>query len=252
MVEEPDEERLKEWVEEKLDEGVDRERLKESLQETGHDPSIVDESNHPFSEESEIESDPFEETSTETNEENEETDEIEELEQEKDEVQEVEEQDFEPEPKTEDASEESSFAESDDESSSRFPGIPSFDIPRKYPLKKVGLVVLILALSAAVFTVLGQKGVIDSNTGEVVSSNDCPDVGVKIASISSSAGSTTATVRVDRGEAEVVLEIFDDGGKVGETTATVQGEEKLTVSGVGSRVRLHPEGCLKILHETTY
>ncbi|MFB6216462.1 MAG: hypothetical protein ABEJ72_05790, partial [Candidatus Aenigmatarchaeota archaeon] len=43
-----DEDRLKEWVEQKLEKGIDPERVKKSLEETGHDPSIVDRVQDPF------------------------------------------------------------------------------------------------------------------------------------------------------------------------------------------------------------
>ncbi|MFB6147720.1 MAG: hypothetical protein ABEJ66_02440, partial [Candidatus Nanohaloarchaea archaeon] len=43
-----DEGKLEQWVRQKLDSGVDPERLKESLKDTGHDPSIVDDVRDPF------------------------------------------------------------------------------------------------------------------------------------------------------------------------------------------------------------
>ncbi len=44
-----DQKKLREWVEKKLDQGVSRDRIKKSLENTGHDPSIVDEVGDPFS-----------------------------------------------------------------------------------------------------------------------------------------------------------------------------------------------------------
>jgi hypothetical protein len=48
-------ERLKQWVKEKRESGISDERIKKSLEETGHDPSLVDEVDDPFSDQDSVE-----------------------------------------------------------------------------------------------------------------------------------------------------------------------------------------------------
>lgn len=44
-----DQEKLLEWVQEKLRQGVDEQRIRKSLKETGHDPALVEKAKDPFS-----------------------------------------------------------------------------------------------------------------------------------------------------------------------------------------------------------
>jgi len=43
-----DEEKLMEWIQEKLEQGVDEQRIRKSLKETGHDPALLEKAKDPF------------------------------------------------------------------------------------------------------------------------------------------------------------------------------------------------------------
>ncbi|MFB6191136.1 MAG: hypothetical protein ABEJ64_01810 [Candidatus Nanohaloarchaea archaeon] len=254
-----DEDRLREWVEQKLDEGVSEERIRRSLRDTGHDPSIVDEVQDPFSgDEVETASDEDlsftgEETGSRGQEE----------------------QGFQASGGASgDGGLDSGIgAESLEEEKGRSPGskdtggedegggglslsLPSLSMPELPLWPAVAAAVILIGVSGYLFVPWASLGLslpsvsvpaveLPSGGGEgAPSSGDaCPDVGVRINSISSSGGSTRADVLVTRGSAEVVLEVYDGSRLAGSTTKRVGGPGSMTVSATGDRAVLRPTGC---------
>lgn len=233
-----DENRIKEWVKQKLDKGVEPERIKKSLKETGHDPSIVDEVQDPFSggkttEESGEKgsglSSDIGASSLEGGEES-----------------------------------HGSF-EQDEESTGEDSGsgrsLPSFslsvpDLP-VWPAAVLG--VLILGFAGYSLVPWGSLGVAglppvdvpefdlpDSSSlggSEEESGGSCPDVGVRIDAVYTTGGQTKADVLVTRGTAEVVLEVYDGQRLLGSSSKTIGGQGSMTVDAVGSEAILRPSGC---------
>lgn len=247
-------ENLKEWIKEKREQGVSDERIKKSLEKTGHDPSIVDELDNPFdADNSDIE--PSEDL---FNSEDQGSNSVKPSNQ-------------------EDGEEEtaSEKAEEKEESSVGLPNTPSFSLPSApdFSRKKLGAVAVLLVL------VVGGAGVYSfvysgSGTGldfsnipgsNLVTSNGiadlnrldekysgCPDAGVRIKTVSGSDGVTTADVLVTRNEAQVVLEVIRDGEVIGFSSESLKGEASMTVDAVGDTVRLRPAGCKQFRSQTTY
>lgn len=256
-----DEENLREWVQQKLDAGVEPSRIKKSLEETGHDPAIVDEVQDPFDVD---ESDAGDSASGD----------------------ELSMEEAGGGQEEESATGEESHAggggsgglnseigagslEGGDEDSERaespeggdegfsFPSLSMPDLP-VWPAAVVA--VLLIGFAGYVFVPWSSVGLsglpsfsapgvdIPGKDGGKVDSQEgggCPDVGVRINSASSSGGTTTAEVLVTKNRAEVVLEVYDSGQLVGSITRKVEGTTSITVDAVGDRVVFHPTGCAK-------
>lgn len=234
-----DEDRLREWVEEKLDEGVEEERLKKSLRETGHDPSIVDEVRSPFEDSKDVSEDVFQEDDADKSGSQSE--------------------------KEEEQGSESyeGFEEDDTGSENRLPdfSLPSMSLPSidlseisRQRILPVLLVFLLFAGVAGYALLPGfmESGGIEAPSGDSISGllegkesseKGCPDVGVRIEKVSVVDGETVADVLVTRGEAEVVLKVFRDGDLMDSETARIGGEGTITVSSTGDEVLFHPSGC---------
>lgn len=228
-------ERLREWVEEKLEQGVEPDRIKKSLRETGRDPSIVEEVRSPFDGDSS-------------------TPEPQEGEEERD-------QGF---SFDEGGAEEGQGGEPEDAGSGKFSlpavSLPEVGMPQPGGKAAAASVLLLVVAAAGVSWQLGlvpsgmsssvesAAGAVSSAAGSIASSpgqqsGTCPDVGVRIKSVSSTGGDTVADVLVTGGPEEVVLEIYADGMKAGSSTKTVDGEDTITVNALGSRAVLRPAGC---------
>lgn len=258
-------ENLKEWVKEKREAGVSDERIKESLEKTGHDPSIVDELDDPF-EADKSDSEPSEDlfnSSDESSEEPQETTE-------------------ENEKSVSDSEEElgkpdfnySSDAETEGSDSSR--SLPSFSLPSAPNIsrKKAGAVLvlfIILAGVVAVYSVMSSDGAPNLDIpGETLDSNadssddltrleqldnthsGCPDSGVRVQSVSGSEGVTTADVLVTNNEAWVVLEVKEGDETLSFSTKQMKGESEITVDAVGDQVTLRPLGCDSVYSSKDY
>jgi len=238
-------ENLKEWVKSKRKDGVSDERIKKSLEETDHDPSIVDELDNPFNSE----------TSERENSE------------EKEKNSEVLEDDFsftDEEDTDNETTEEAPPKEDNKETNSRLKELENdfqtsiTTTKDSFSKKKAGLGILLILLIAGGITVYGFMPddfnlleSVDEETGPESGSleqldtqhSGCPDSAVRVQSVSSSDGVTTADVQVTREEALVVLKVMKDGEVLGFTTDTLLGEAQMTVEEVGDQVKLRPLGC---------
>lgn len=281
-------ENLKEWIKEKREEGISDERIKKSLEKTGHDPSIVDELENPF-EASESDTEPSEDLFQDSSE------------PEKGQVspdsesndptpaQEEENQDFSSQSEIEDknpAHEDSTGQESqraefnnpsgkkEKDSGFSIPDLPSPSLPSipSISRRKAGIVLLILLVFGGGFTAyrfipsdftvkapnIVLNSDVDSSTDmEKLADLDskysgCPDAGVRIQSVSSSERVTNAKVLVTRNEAWVVLEVMNNGELIGFSTEKMKEEGQITVDTVGDQVKLRPLGCEQFYSRKSY
>lgn len=258
--------KIRKWVENKLESGVDPERLKKSLEETEHDPSIVDEikqeQDDPFGA-VDVEGSPFEKESAEE----EKTEGSNHLgnarkkggDQEKG---------F-----SDNGGEENSFdagsgyKDKDKDKKDNKSGVSplsmsSFSLPSVSfpsigfrPVYLVSVVLILLVGGAGMF--LLDQGSQNDQEAAPVSDTDrslldpkCPDVGVRINSAEVTNGRTVAEVLVTRGTARVVLEIYSEGEVVGSKTEEVGGTTTLEVDAGGDRAVFRPVGCTTFSDET--
>ncbi len=242
------EQNVREWVEEKLEAGVTEERLKKVMRNTGKDPSIVDEvtgsKENPFHD-SEIRPKPdenvFEQEEAPEDDEGKDT-----------------ERSFSYSQRDNDRDDGSSEENSLKERLSAVSGSPDVSLPKpSMPdadgkvLVSVCLVLLFSGILFGHFT--GTLYDVENSARSAAGMHDgCPDVGVLIESISASEGATTADVNVARGEARVVLEVFEGGEKLGETRKTVEGGRKMTVDAIGDRAVFRPVDCERYRSEKRY
>lgn len=253
-----DEDRLREWVEQKLDEGVSEDRIRESLRETGHDPSLVEEVKSPFEQgETEVSGEEdFEFTAEEGGETSVEKEgESQALDSSIGAGSLDEEESFSPSRETDD----DAFEKGEEGGHTGF-SVPSFSVPELPVWPAVLLLFLVIGASAYIFVpwgslnISGVPSVVVPSVGlpsasdfsppqQESTKSGCPDVGVRIESISSGGGKTRAEVLVTRGEAEVVLEIWRGTSIAGSSTALVAGPGSITVDATGDRAVLHPVGC---------
>ncbi|MFB6144942.1 MAG: hypothetical protein ABEJ99_00370 [Candidatus Nanohaloarchaea archaeon] len=257
-----DEDRLREWVRKKLDSGVKPERVKKSLEETGHDPSVVDKVQDPFSG-TEESSDESSESATQEN------DSIDEEEKELDEDLDLAESGSE----ESDDGMESFDSGSLDGSGRSLPHISISPDPSKKTVLGLGVLVLLLLLVVGIGVFApGLGGSISSgvsNVGSIAHNTDsgststvevdkgvtgkCPDgSGVVIKSVRSSGGSTTATIFVTSGTVNVVLNVYQDDNLIGSTSKEISGTSTITASKTGNKVVAHPYGCQKIIDSEAY
>lgn len=192
-------EKLRKWVERKLEKGVDEERLKNSLENTGKDPSIVDD----VIEERE---DPFDEPEDSPGEEV-----------------------FE-----EDTSTDNDSGEEGGEEESGFPGLSILGRMHERLDWRHSLVFLGIALIAGLGLMVQDSEVLEPE-------KQC--VAVKMYSVTAEGGNTVADVRNYGNKSKVVLEVFEGGKKIGETSTVMEGRETITVDEVGSRASFHGIKC---------
>jgi len=227
-----DEERLREWVEGKLEEGVDEDRIKDSLRNTGHDPSIVDEVKSPFEEDPEVSEDVFQE----------------------DDSSEEAIADSQDEEKVESAG----YDERGDELKGGSSGldmpeinISALSLPSIPLVPAIAVLIIAVAVSGYVFLPVSSAlegveltpGVFSGALESGDEKEGCPDVGVRISDISVAEGETVAEVLVTRGDAEVVLEIFGDGELLDSSSKRVEGKDTIKVAAIGDKVIFRPVGC---------
>lgn len=233
-------ETLKEWVKQKRKKGVSDKRIKKSLEKTGHDPSVVDELENPFEKDSSTNKDSTEADVPEDNDTDsgDSSDPVEFS----DELEDYEEKD------------------SEEESNNSGSLIPDFNFSnplRNVSGKKLGVVsVLLLVLigGAAVYSFmpsnLNSSNILGSSSTDLAElesldteHSGCPDSGVRVQTVSSSEGVTTANVIVSRNKANVVLEVKQNGETIGYSTDNIKGEARMTVDAVGDEVNFRPLGC---------
>lgn len=210
-------EKIREWVQKKLEKGIDEDRIRESLKNTGHDPDIVDD----VVNDSSVGDDPFEED------EGEETESV-------------------PEDNSENAGEMDlefdETGEDNEETGSETSVIPSLDVQlpdihvERKTVAVLGMAVLIAVGMAGVFSYVDSSGILEPQcSGE-------EGAGVKVYSVQEENGVTTAEVRVVE-DVDVVLEVFDSDGKSGQNVERMNGRGSISVNAVGNRVSFHEYGC---------
>lgn len=246
------EDAIKEWVDSKLDEGVDKERLKSILKDKGHDPSIVDEVDSPF------ESD----TADSTEEEDEEfdfsfTDRAENNTGTSSETTGNEEDTG----KESDDSSGMDFGSEDKESSFSMPEMPDIDTSG-LPVKS-GAILLVLLIGAGLIYSMGPglndlmpaENTDDPGTTQEVSlkGDECPEnIGVRIDSFESNLNSVDAEVVVSTyagqsGPFDVVLELYEDQVLVDSTTASIEEASTMSVEGSGDEIVFRPANCAEMM-----
>lgn len=259
------EDHVKEWIEQKLDRGVDPDRIRKTLEKTGRDPDLVDEVQAPFDGEPEEEPDVAEDMEQEDNGEAGKTDNTGQDTEVKDDTGSGEDSGGLDSLKYVDEEEEDNTTERENTrkentqnqggSSLSLPSIPvpSFSTPsvnltgRK--LLPLLVIVLVAGLGYGGYQMFGDSLSSSSSTAASHISEaleaECSGelgVGVNIFSVSREDGSTVAEVfTVD--EAEVALEIVRGGQVVGQETTVMDGRGTITVQAVGNRVLFHEVGC---------
>ena len=242
--------RLKNWVEKKLDSGVDPERVRESLNNTGRDPEIVDrvlkERNPDTVEEKkkvveEETSEPVKEM-------------FEDTEPEKKEEKGI---DLSP---TKEKEEESRETSGKKEGKSKPKKIEEIIIKREksleqnlnnlhIPIKPV-LVLLTVGLLFGGYALFGNTDM-EERIGNPLSSadwdeprEDCDlDSGFLITEAEQVGNSIEAEVRVTNSPEDVVLEVFDGETRAGYALESFEGVETVEVDASGDRLVFRPQGC---------
>jgi hypothetical protein len=212
-------EKIREWVQKKLEKGIDKHRIRESLKNTGHDPDIVDD----VVNDSEVGDDPFQEDDggdSESVPEEDNSENSEEMDLEFDET----------------------SQEDENETDSKSSVIPSPDVQlpdihvERKTVAVLGMAVLIAVGMAGVFSYVDSSGVLEPQC-----SGD-EGAGVKVYSVQKENGVTNAEVRVVE-DVDVVLEVFDSGEKVGQNVERMDGRGTISVNAIGNKVSFHEYGC---------
>lgn len=243
-----DDEKIEEWIQGKLDDGIEPERIKKSLENTGHDPELVDKIDDPFAdEESEQEEDEEPGESDEGFDNPDDTDLSSNQEFETEDVART--QDTENASKSGGTGGSSMFDVGLPEINLSAPGIPSPD----FTWKRTAFVaaVFLLASVGGIFAFTGVASVPElssltdkaSNVANSGGSGSCPDVGTEILSASISDGKTWVKVDVTGGSSDTVVEIFEGEEMKGSKSKTLEGTSVVIVDGVGTRAVFRPAGC---------
>lgn len=215
------EEKIKKWIEKKLDQGVEPDRIKESLENTGKDPSLVDEVVDPFEEDQEDEERKvFEEEDAESSASSQPSEEV-----------------------------ENSDQESDNASNrSTYETIKQNISDRDGPSDKA-----LMAGSMAVVLLTGLSvGILASETTLLSDHTGCMNQGVSIQELNVEDGQTVADVRVTRNMSTNVLQIYSGDEILGETTDTFVGDSTMTVDTVGDEAVFKPVDCEKYIFRQQY
>jgi len=228
------EDRVKKWVESKLGEGIEPDRLKKIMRKTGRDPSLVDEVQNPFSDTKKQE----EEVETGENTVKDSKDDTkyryaEKVEKEKQEKKEEEIEGKDGESVTEKIGNglETLFEPFKQ-------GVNRFEAFISWKRLGAGLIISIFGLTAPFI----YSEYIDTHWDDP---RECPDVGVAVDEAWVDDGSTFADVRITLGGPEqMVLEVFEDGERTGYSVEGFAGDNEMVVEGVeGDRVVFRPTGC---------
>lgn len=206
-----DDEKLRNWVQEKLDEDVSAERIKRSLEETGHDPSVVDEVNDPFES-----SDASEHDSVESPE------------------------------QVSGVLRDFDFSVSTVLIPLLLVGVVALLVVPTQVLGLSGLSpgfmpgYLDLDARDVEFPGFGSDAFQPGENGK-----SCPDVGVRIVSVEVREG-VTVRAEVSRGSADVVMKLLREGEVVEKISRNLEGRGVFRFESTGNRVVFSPEGCESI------
>ena len=234
-----DDDKIEEWIQGKLDDGIEPERIKKSLENTGHDPSLVDDMQDPFSgEDNDVEEPDFIESSEDHEETNatgiNESEDVE----------------------TSSTFENSDTEQKNDDNGSGFslPEIkaPDFSIP-DFNWKKISVVVLTVLIASTggliVFTGVvsaPELSTLDDTARDVMNvggSSQCPNADTSIMSASISDGKTWMKVDVSGGSTDTVAEVFEGEELKASQQKTIKGVSVVIVDGVGTRATFKAVGC---------
>lgn len=219
-------EKLERWVEKKLEAGIDRDRIKKSLEEMGHDPSIVDSVENPFDGGEKQPENVFE-ASEDTGATGEEK---------KPSVKDDGEEDEKPDQEDRNAEDEGKKME--------LPN-PKVSLPGLDRRAVIGIAGILIA-GMLVF------GAAESDVQLGEDFTGCMNQGVEIQSVSVESGKTRAQVRVVRNKSRVVLNVEGDGEVIDSSYSTFKGTRNMTVDAVGDKVTFQPVGCEKYFDSKSY
>lgn len=229
-------EKIREWIQKKLEKGIEEERIKESLKNTGHKPELVEE----VKRSSNVDDNPFQKEGSQTNDTGEvfQEDDPDQDSQSKDTGKNESKKDNQKEYVDEKESEDEmfSFSSEDEEEETTERSLPDVDMPGRKTLAVVGLALLISFSMAGVFTYF------DVSESFAPQCSGDEGAGVKIYSVSGQDGVTTADVRVVE-DTQVVLEVFNGEEKIGQKVKQMEGRGDITVDSSGNRVSFHEYGC---------
>lgn len=228
------ENQLNQWVKQKLEEGVEKQRLKKILREAGHDPNIVDEVDNPFSG-ADQQSDSAETGFHSSDQENSHRDSASESQR--------------PDYKYTQSNEETAVAEDNDSGSI----LPSFSMPSlelslpnvPFNWKHLGLIVLLVGLIAG--GIYGFNSMNNSNTPDTITTGDqeCPNVGVRIRNVTVEDSRSLVWVEVTNGEAQVILNSYQNNRRMDSITRTIGGNTLIEMESTGNRFEFYPKGCTR-------
>lgn len=220
-----EDENLKEWVEKKIDAGVSPEAIKESLENTGNDPSLVDEVISPFDSEPDIEKNAFE-SERKSQESNERDKEQKDTREEKVE-----------------------FTDLKDKIVQRFDfSLPkvsySFEVSslktsRRFKLVLAAFLTVLIGLSAIFYVSDSVLRELKYISGDV----DCSENGLRINSVRVEDERTISDVLLTGPESDIVLKVYTDGKVVGQKYDRFTGIKTIEVEAVGEKVFMHLRGC---------
>lgn len=222
--------KIEQWIQKKLEKGVEKKRIKKSLENTGHDPSLVEE----VQESSDIGDDPFQQ--------NEESSEVQKNESEQDQETRKMELDFDSDDTGESLDNEISDTQGQvskdsglDISASSVTSIKG----DKKSLKILGASLFVLMAMTGFYSYIEISGVFEPKcSGE-------EGAGVKVYDVYEEGGETVAMVNTYE-EVTVVLEVFDSNGEVGQTVQEYNSpgdRTEIRVGAIGNRISFHEYGC---------
>ncbi|PSG98746.1 MAG: hypothetical protein BRC29_01300 [Nanohaloarchaea archaeon SW_7_43_1] len=199
------EEKIRKWIKKKLEKDIKPDRIKKSLQNTGHDASLVDEITGDKPDEDAFQAD--EKTGSSDGEDKE----------------------------FEFASNANHDEEEEENGSERSLNVKNI-------LNRKTAAVLVISLIIAVVTAGFFSYVETSKVFQPQCSGGDEGAGVKIYSAEAQNDVTTAEISVAE-EANVVLEVFESQEKIGQSIEKMSGRGTISVDGVGNRIFFHEYGC---------
>ncbi|MFB6244825.1 MAG: hypothetical protein ABEJ03_00580 [Candidatus Nanohaloarchaea archaeon] len=209
-------EKIEQWIEQKLEEGVDRKRLRKILKESGRDPALVDRVEDPFDSEDEVEEE-------------------------------------EPAHEAQDVPEEQESAFGDISLPQlslpevAAPGFGNIVHGHRFKISVAAVLAVVMVFGGVTMFEPDEK----PRTREEIraaAEKGCPDIGVRINSVSF--GSTPeVSAEVTGGPASVVIELYDGEELSDKVYARFNGEKTVEMSSGGNRAIIRPVGCYRLQDE---
>lgn len=217
--------KLESWVEKKLEQGVEPDRLRESLENTGKDPAVVDKvlgkKQEPNKEENQ---------SNETENKSKER-----------------QLDLSPSKKQDNKKEK----DHEEKVTGTAKNIESRVKNTEIPFKPLALLTVLIVAVGAVFLIDGDSMEIENPISNPLTSDwdeereNCEDIeaGLIINTAEQTEEGVETEIEVIREEEEVVVELFEQDERTGYEVQTVEGLETVTIKETGDRVVLRATGC---------